>query len=241
MERSTLQVSKRIGLYPRVRVEGGGSGAVSQAGAVLLAVKANSFENDIRLRSQTTCQPHLRSRLHDPDTARAARRVAAWADGLRQRGFIGEITFDTYHPETGRYGSGAAMTAAEALFSADSAAVVARLRALSATDGLHRQALTAASVINLAAAMTGSASAGVRWLTDHPELTTNMPMRDPKCASRRCGSPTARPCIRPQAATRSRDHRRLVGAVSGRRPVCHPPVTGLGPHLAAAHAPARVI
>jgi hypothetical protein len=31
-ERSTLQVSKRIGLYPRVRVSGGGSGAVSQAG-----------------------------------------------------------------------------------------------------------------------------------------------------------------------------------------------------------------
>ena len=29
-------MSKRIGLYPRVRVEGGGSGAVSQAGAVLL-------------------------------------------------------------------------------------------------------------------------------------------------------------------------------------------------------------
>ncbi|MBB5938570.1 hypothetical protein FHS42_005659 [Streptomyces zagrosensis] len=29
-------MSKRIGLYPRVRVEGGGSGAVSQAGSVLM-------------------------------------------------------------------------------------------------------------------------------------------------------------------------------------------------------------
>ncbi|GAA4053795.1 hypothetical protein [Streptomyces shaanxiensis] len=29
-------MSKRIGLYPRVRVEGGGSAVVSQAGAVLL-------------------------------------------------------------------------------------------------------------------------------------------------------------------------------------------------------------
>ncbi|MEU9883870.1 hypothetical protein [Streptomyces phaeochromogenes] len=29
-------MSERIGLYPRVRVEGGSSGTVSQAGAVLL-------------------------------------------------------------------------------------------------------------------------------------------------------------------------------------------------------------
>ncbi|MFF3277222.1 lantibiotic dehydratase [Streptomyces chrestomyceticus] len=123
-------------------------------------------------------QPHLRIRLHDPDTARAVGRVAVWADGLRQRGLIGEITFDTYRPETGRYGTGAAMTAAEALFAADSAAVAAQLNALSATGGLHPQALTAASLANLATAMTGSQSAGMRWLTDHPELTTDTPMRD---------------------------------------------------------------
>lgn len=35
-ERSTLQVKKRSGSYPRVRVEGSGRGVVSQAGAVLL-------------------------------------------------------------------------------------------------------------------------------------------------------------------------------------------------------------
>jgi hypothetical protein len=34
--RSTFQVMKRSGLYPRVRVEGGGRGVVSQAGSVLL-------------------------------------------------------------------------------------------------------------------------------------------------------------------------------------------------------------
>lgn len=32
----TFPVKKRIGFYPRVRVEGGGRGVVSQAGAVLL-------------------------------------------------------------------------------------------------------------------------------------------------------------------------------------------------------------
>jgi lantibiotic biosynthesis protein len=123
-------------------------------------------------------EPHIRIRLHDPDTARAAGRVASWADGLRQRGLIGEITFDTYRPETGRYGSGAAMTAAEDLFAADSVAVAAQLSTLSASGGLHPQALTAASLVNLAAAMTSSESAGMRWLTGHPELTTNTPMRD---------------------------------------------------------------
>lgn len=123
-------------------------------------------------------EPHLRIRLHDPDSARAAGRVGAWADGLRQRGLIGEITFDAYRPETGRYGSGAAMMAAEALFAADSAAAVAQLSALSATGCLDPQALTAASLVDLAVAVTGSESAGMRWLTDHPELTVGAPMRD---------------------------------------------------------------
>lgn len=35
-ERSTLQVKKRIGFYPRVRTEGSGREVVSQAGGVLL-------------------------------------------------------------------------------------------------------------------------------------------------------------------------------------------------------------
>lgn len=35
-ERSALQVKKRIGSYPRVRIEGGGRAVVSQAGGVLL-------------------------------------------------------------------------------------------------------------------------------------------------------------------------------------------------------------
>ena len=35
-ERSTFQMKKSSGSYPRVRVEGGGRGVVAQAGAVLL-------------------------------------------------------------------------------------------------------------------------------------------------------------------------------------------------------------
>lgn len=122
--------------------------------------------------------PHLRLRLHDADRARAAGYVAAWADGLRQLGLIAEITFDAYQPETGRYGAGAAMTAAEALFAADSAAVLAQLTALSCSGDLHPQALTAASLADLAVAMTGSRPAGLRWLTDHPQLAGQAPIRD---------------------------------------------------------------
>lgn len=122
--------------------------------------------------------PHLRLRVHDPDYARAAGRVVAWAEDLRELGLVGEISFDTYQPEIGRYGTGAAMTAAEALFAADSAAVLTQLAALSASGGPHPQALTAASLVDLAGAVTGSRPAGMRWLTDHPELTGKAPMRD---------------------------------------------------------------
>ncbi|MCZ4123541.1 lantibiotic dehydratase [Streptomyces sp. H39-S7] len=122
--------------------------------------------------------PHLRIRLHDADCARAVGRVAAWANGLRQLGLIGEITFDTYHPEIGRYGTGAAMAAAEALFAADSAAICTQLAALSVPGDLHPQALTAASLADLAVAMTGSRSAGLRWLIDHSQLAGGGPMQD---------------------------------------------------------------
>lgn len=65
MERSTLQVSKRIGLYPRVRVEGGGSGAVSQAGAVLLVetVRKSGLDTAISVALAPWRKPRA---VHDP-------------------------------------------------------------------------------------------------------------------------------------------------------------------------------
>ncbi|WP_434593620.1 lantibiotic dehydratase [Streptomyces sp. A5-4] len=122
--------------------------------------------------------PHLRLRLHDPDGERAAGRMAAWAAGLRQHGLAGKITFDAYRPETGRYGTGPAMEAAEELFAADSAAVVAQLRCLSASREIHPQALTAASLVDLAGAVSGGRAAGMRWLTGHPDLAAGAPGQD---------------------------------------------------------------
>lgn len=129
----------------------------------------------VRYRHPT---PHLRLRVHDPDHGRAAARVATWAGNLRMLGLLGEISFGTYRPETGRYGTGPAMTAAENLFAADSAAILAQLAAVSAGGGVHPHALTAASLLDLAAAVTGSASAGTRWFIDHPELATDAPPLD---------------------------------------------------------------
>lgn len=112
--------------------------------------------------------PHLRLRIHDPDYARAAGRLAAWVADLRRAGLLAHIVFDTYQPETGRYGTGTAMEAAEKLFAADSAAAINQLTCLSSNREIHPQALTAASLVNLAEAVMGSPAAGRRWLLDHP-------------------------------------------------------------------------
>jgi thiopeptide-type bacteriocin biosynthesis protein len=114
--------------------------------------------------------PHLRLRLHlasRHDYGSAVIHLGAWAAGLRRRGLIGDLTLDTYHPEMTLYGSGAALRAAEAVFAADSAAVLAQLTVLAAAREMHPHALTAVSMVHLAVAMTGSLPAGMRWLIDH--------------------------------------------------------------------------
>jgi thiopeptide-type bacteriocin biosynthesis protein len=126
-----------------------------------------------------TPAPHLRIRLHHlQDYGQAAARVGAWAADLRRRGLVGDLTLGTYHPETARYGSGAAMAAAEALFAADSAAVVAQLTALASSREVHPHALTAASLVDLVCAMTGSLPTGMRWLIDHAELAGHASVGD---------------------------------------------------------------
>lgn len=58
-------MSKRTGLYPRVRVEGGGSGAVSQAGAVLLVETVRKVGLDTAI--STALAPWRKPRaVHDP-------------------------------------------------------------------------------------------------------------------------------------------------------------------------------
>jgi class I lanthipeptide synthase len=118
---------------------------------------------------------HLRLRIRLADPARfgpVAAAVGAWVARLRQLGLIATMQLDTYVPETGRFGRGPAMAAAEEVFAADSAAALAQ-RAHMATgpDAADVQALTAASLADLAAAFTGDHTTGNAWLIDH--ITTD--------------------------------------------------------------------
>ncbi len=79
---------------------------------------------------------HLRLRVRTSSGEEAAagtQAIARWADRLRGERLAGPLAFDTYPPETGRYGTGTAMEAAETVFTADSRAVAAQLRYLTAS------------------------------------------------------------------------------------------------------------
>lgn len=108
-------------------------------------------------------QPHLRVRfrLHRPDRyGPAAAAVAAWAAVLHETGILRDLTLTTYRPETGRFGHGEALRAAETVFAADSAYVVAQLHA-----GIDPVAATAAGHLGLAIGLLGTDGTG--WLIDH--------------------------------------------------------------------------
>jgi lantibiotic biosynthesis protein len=114
------------------------------------------------IRSATPA-PHLRIRLplHHPGAyGPAARTLGEWTRSLHDAGLLADVTLGTYRPETGRYGTGPAMAAAEAVFAADSAFTVAHLSTAASTE-----AATAAAMIDLAAAFHGQAAPA--WLTEH--------------------------------------------------------------------------
>ncbi|WP_411146303.1 thiopeptide-type bacteriocin biosynthesis protein [Streptomyces sp. x-80] len=70
------------------------------------------------------------------------------------------------------------MEAAEALFAADSAAVLTQLHLLSAHQDIAAQALAAASLLDLANAVLGGPSAATNWLLGHPEHASGAPAQD---------------------------------------------------------------
>ena len=64
-ERSTLQVNKRIGSYPPVRVQGDGDAVVSQAGGVLLLETVRKSGLDTAISAALTPWRKPRA-VHDP-------------------------------------------------------------------------------------------------------------------------------------------------------------------------------
>lgn len=115
-------------------------------------------------------EPHLRLRLAAGRYGPAAEQIGAWAADLRARGLASHLVLDTYHPEIGRYGTGQALAAAQAVFAADSAAAAAQLAA--ANRVVHPQALCAASLLDLSIAFAGSVEDGLRWLIEQIRKTS---------------------------------------------------------------------
>ncbi|WP_261555870.1 lantibiotic dehydratase [Frankia tisae] len=106
---------------------------------------------------------HLRIRVApgEPNHAALTTVVGAWAATLAKAGAAGQVAFDTYFPEAGRYGAGPALEAAEAVFCADTTAAITALRQPPA--GLHPDTVVALSMLDIAEAFLG----GMRRAADY--------------------------------------------------------------------------
>lgn len=121
-------------------------------------------------------RPHLRLRIElseDEDFAKAAAHVSGWFADLRRLGLAGDLQFATSYPETGRWGTGPLMKAAEEIFAEDSRSLAVQFAEM---DQANWQALTAANLHAIAASFTGSPADGRQWLTDHARLPADRPL-----------------------------------------------------------------
>lgn len=120
---------------------------------------------------------HIRLRLATSDRDAYARSLAAlgdWGQQLRVDGVAGRLAVDTYLPEIGRYGCGAKMTAAENVFAADSAAVVAQLRHDSILGAGNAVGLLL-GLVDIVAGFFGDQTAAMTWLRTRPALPGTSP------------------------------------------------------------------
>jgi len=122
---------------------------------------------------------HLRLRVTVPggSFAPAADWIGAWSRRLRQAGLIARVQWDTYFPETARFGGRAAMGAAESYFAADSAAALAELTACGRAGGPDMRALTAASMLDIAIALAGDPAEAMSWVIEHASAGAPAPAR----------------------------------------------------------------
>ncbi|MGW0822527.1 lantibiotic dehydratase [Streptomyces sp. NPDC002845] len=121
-------------------------------------------------------QWHMRLRIAVTDMAEfgiAAQRINTWAGSLRQQGLLSDMQFASSHPETGRWGSGSALAAAEDVFVADSAALATQF---TVPDRPPAQVLAAIHFVSIACDFTGSTQAGMTWLLEHARGAVARPM-----------------------------------------------------------------
>ncbi len=122
---------------------------------------------------------HLRLRLTVPidSVAPTAAAIGAWSRRLRRAGLIARVQWDTYFPETARFGGGTAMGAAESYFAADSAAALGQLTVCGEKGGPDIRALTAASMLDIAIGLIGDAAEAMNWLIEHTRAEASAPAR----------------------------------------------------------------
>ena len=109
---------------------------------------------------------HLDLTLHLPRDVHAAgaQHVSTWADSLHRMGLASGLVLAPYQPQTGRFGSEAAMDAAHQVFAADSIAALAQIQLAECTDTFAPQALAAASALHLVTPLAPSTAAAEEWL-----------------------------------------------------------------------------
>lgn len=124
-------------------------------------------------------EEHLRVRMAFPPGAlgSAAEQVGAWTRQLRHDGLITHAGWDTYYPETARFGGATAMDAAEDYFTADSAAAQAQLAAQASKGAPDVRAVTAASVVDIAVGLIGGADQAMHWLIQYTRTAETAPPR----------------------------------------------------------------
>ncbi|MFD3511950.1 lantibiotic dehydratase [Streptomyces sp. NPDC058657] len=120
--------------------------------------------------------PHLRLRIAVPadgDAGQTAARISDWTAELRRAGLVNDLKFATTYPETGRWGRGTLMAAAENVFAADSRVLAAQF---THPHGLPSQALAAANFTSIASAFTGTPADGMHWLIERARITAPRPL-----------------------------------------------------------------
>jgi len=127
-------------------------------------------------------ESHLRLRIalsRTEEFGPTAHRVSRWAGHLRSQGLLRDVQFATSYPETGRWGTGSVMAAAEEVFGADSRALVTQFAEPTRPPP---PALAAANFVAITTAFTGSIEAGMNWLITHAKTDVNSTLDRPVLA-----------------------------------------------------------
>lgn len=118
-------------------------------------------------------EPHLRLRI----TGLPIEAITSWTRQLSDADLTRRVQWDTDFPEPGRFGSLAAYQATTAVFAADSEAALAELAVNLRHPALDAQALAAASMVDLAAAVVGNPHEALRWLISRTRTHRPAPAR----------------------------------------------------------------